>query len=267
MSYYDKFISDFGKIGVFKCVKSFNINGIDGYYTAELYAGSYYKYKVVGQNIIVSELEGSYSWDITAKSLVAKIGNIEKIDTLNGFSLTFNDRTYYYDKDLNRHRDDGPAIEDEDIQVYYKHGVIHREGAPASINRSYDVPLEEWYIDGRLHREDGPAVSGGHYEKPEYYLKGKKLSKRDFLSITKRSKKENISKDELLDLIMGLIDEYDRYTINYDKTTFSWSISLFGEPEIDILPELASLSSRLSDWGLLISKISKDEYALKIRIQ
>lgn len=69
------------------------------------------------------------------------------------------------------HRVDGPAIEtaDDSYQAWYYHGLMHREGQPAMIDRR-KIDLgefsEEWWNYGRLHREDGPAhiSQEGHKE-------------------------------------------------------------------------------------------------------
>ena len=55
-----------------------------------------------------------------------------------------------------KHRIGGPAVVYDDGDLYwYKHGDMHRVGAPARVWPMYGI--EEWYIDGNLHREDGPA--------------------------------------------------------------------------------------------------------------
>lgn len=61
------------------------------------------------------------------------------------------------------HREDGPAVEDENgWQYWYKHGQLHRDGdQPALITNIVDngelVFHHEWYKDGQRHRENGPA--------------------------------------------------------------------------------------------------------------
>lgn len=39
--------------------------------------------------------------------------------------------------------------------LWYRDGVLHREGAPAII---YTDGTVEWWFDGERHREDGPAI-------------------------------------------------------------------------------------------------------------
>jgi hypothetical protein len=83
----------------------------------------------------------------------------------------------YYECTL--HRTDGPAVIDlqKNIEKWYKHGVLHRDGGPAVTNPVGDFWLQndvyhrtdgpavvlksgrqEWYQHGKLHREGGPAV-------------------------------------------------------------------------------------------------------------
>jgi len=62
---------------------------------------------------------------------------------------------FWYDDQGQRHRDDGPAIMyASGTESWYRHGLMHREGGPASISKAYKC----WYICGKRHRDDGPAV-------------------------------------------------------------------------------------------------------------
>jgi len=60
----------------------------------------------------------------------------------------------WYDENDKYHREDGPAYESSDVNVWYIHGKRHREDGPAY--ESSDVNV--WYIHGKRHRVDGPAV-------------------------------------------------------------------------------------------------------------
>lgn len=65
-------------------------------------------------------------------------------------------QSYWSDDQGRLHRLDGPAIvEFGYIEKWYVHGVLHREGGPAEVNRRDGQ--EKWYRNGVLHREDGPA--------------------------------------------------------------------------------------------------------------
>jgi hypothetical protein len=60
------------------------------------------------------------------------------------------------------HRVDGPAIEtaDNSYQAWHYHGLLHRDGQPAIIERTDNENgefKEQWWHWGQLHREDGPA--------------------------------------------------------------------------------------------------------------
>lgn len=67
----------------------------------------------------------------------------------------------WFDSQGNLHRENGPARKDvlrgEVTLYWYKHGEIHRDGAPA-IETS--IGSEEWYQNGQRHREDGLALIG-----------------------------------------------------------------------------------------------------------
>ena len=52
------------------------------------------------------------------------------------------------------HRLDGPAVENDDIQEWYKDGKRHRDDGPAYC----DPSLTSWWKDGKRHRLDGPAM-------------------------------------------------------------------------------------------------------------
>lgn len=74
------------------------------------------------------------------------------------------DAAYFamYDERGRLHNDQGPAQiftvyskTTPGVLIWYQHGVIHREGAPAIIKKN---GTEKWYRNGVLHREDGPAI-------------------------------------------------------------------------------------------------------------
>ena len=74
-------------------------------------------------------------------------------------SITYEVRAYsdgskYWYLNNERHREDGPAIEDTD-------------------------GYKEWYLNGKLHREDGPAYEG-LYGSKEWYLNGVKYTEVEF---------------------------------------------------------------------------------------
>ena len=62
---------------------------------------------------------------------------------------------WYYDEDDNLHREDGPAITTGGLEIWYKHGIRHREDGPAYYN---DQGYKEWSFNGKYHRIDGPAI-------------------------------------------------------------------------------------------------------------
>lgn len=88
------------------------------------------------------------------------------------------DRTEWFNLDDERHREDGPAIENKrnGYKAWWLNGKLHREGAPA-IERADGTKF--WYLNGKLHREDGPAVEWANGDKV-WYLNGERLTEEDF---------------------------------------------------------------------------------------
>lgn len=75
--------------------------------------------------------------------------------------------TYWY-LNKQRHREDGPAIYDNNgNEVYYKNGILHREDGPAYVMNQN----KKYYVNGVKHRDDGPAIerANGEYS---YYVNG-----------------------------------------------------------------------------------------------
>lgn len=95
----------------------------------------------------------------------------------------------YYDENGSRHRVYGPAYVSKlfDIEIWYIHGVMHRDGGPAYTHKHNMV----WYNHGVLHRLDGPAVIEGGGPK-QYWINGCKMSEKEYKkqikSMTKRGK-------------------------------------------------------------------------------
>ena len=86
------------------------------------------------------------------------------------------------------HRDegDGPALLSRDnvsgvavFEEYWRHGVQHRDGGPAAIDRAPDggVIGESWFRDGKLHRApgEGPAAvcRGGGFVFEQWFVDGR----------------------------------------------------------------------------------------------
>lgn len=110
------------------------------------------------------------------------------------------------------HREDGPAIKEANGSEYwYLNGKYHRKNGPAVLIKYETVfSIEEWRIDGKLHREDGPAIKWAngteawykngnlHREdgpainwydgKVEYWIDGKRINKKNFITLSKKSK-------------------------------------------------------------------------------
>ena len=63
--------------------------------------------------------------------------------------------SHYYDCNGNSHREDGPAVDNYDITIYFKHGKKHRLDGPAYCNYQEDLfypnkinTIEEWWYEG-----------------------------------------------------------------------------------------------------------------------
>ena len=83
----------------------------------------------------------------------------------------------YYNKKGERHKTSGPAYISKlyDIEIWYKNGLMHREGAPAYRHRSNFV----WFKEGRPHNLEGPAVveRGGPLQ---YWIDGVKYTRKQY---------------------------------------------------------------------------------------
>jgi hypothetical protein len=87
-------------------------------------------------------------------------------------------RSFHIDGRL--HRVGGPAIINEGCESWYRHGLIHREDAPAITMLDGS---ETYCINGVLHNENGPAIVGADGE-VTYALNGVEMSEADFLAMT-----------------------------------------------------------------------------------
>ena len=75
-----------------------------------------------------------------------------------------------------RHRSDGPAIEQADgSKSWWLNGKLHRTDGPA-IERADGTKM--WHLNGNLHRTDGPAVEWADGSKM-WYLNDKQVSWRE----------------------------------------------------------------------------------------
>ncbi|MFO0190305.1 MAG: hypothetical protein ACK54F_03545 [Planctomycetia bacterium] len=107
---------------------------------------------------------------------------------------------WYYNKQGQLHRTDGPAIEWVDgNKSWYVNGQLHRPDGPAvewddgdkewwvngKLHRT-DGPAYEWadgskawYVNGQRHRPDGPAIEWAHGSK-EWWVNGQQLTEAEF---------------------------------------------------------------------------------------
>lgn len=85
-------------------------------------------------------------------------------------SIDNGDSISWYNDSNQRHRVDGPAIiwKDDGEQLWYQHGVLHREDGPAI---EFADGSKEWYFRGLMHRIGGPALED-IYGNDEWCLNG-----------------------------------------------------------------------------------------------
>lgn len=104
---------------------------------------------------------------------VIHYGEIIQLDERGKYSV--NGNTFYYDHNMNFHRDGGPAIiYSHGATIWYQHGVCHRDdGGPAD---SYKNFSHYWYKNGLLHREDGPAIIDNFMDKNYWYFNNEKIN-------------------------------------------------------------------------------------------
>lgn len=71
-------------------------------------------------------------------------------------------RKIYFDENRKLHREDGPAMIQNNSEYWYYHGERHRDNGPAMIIHNYGC---EYWVHGKKHREDGPAEVYNHMKK------------------------------------------------------------------------------------------------------
>ena len=87
----------------------------------------------------------------------------------------YDNRTEWFNKDGDRHRIDGPAIEYANgYKAWWINGKLHREDGPAV---EYADGSKEWYQNGQRHRKDGPATTWADGDKS--WLQNGKLHRID----------------------------------------------------------------------------------------
>ena len=87
--------------------------------------------------------------------------------------------TFWYKEGTTiHHRENGPAIEYDNIKQWYYEGKRHRENGPA-----YEAHgVRTWWRHGKRHREDGPAVEyTSRPERVEWWYEGRNfINKEDW---------------------------------------------------------------------------------------
>ena len=90
----------------------------------------------------------------------------------DGGTITFSpENTTYRNKNNQRHRTDGPAVEYVNgTKHWYQNGKLHRLDGPAI---EHPDGTRMWYQNGKLHRTDGPAIEYVN-GKNEWYQNGQR---------------------------------------------------------------------------------------------
>jgi hypothetical protein len=87
------------------------------------------------------------------------------------------------------HRLYGPAYVSEiyDVELWYKNGVLHRNGGPAVRHKDNYM----WYNEGKLHNLDGPAIldKGGP---KQFWIDGRKYSPKEYKKEIERMKRKGL---------------------------------------------------------------------------
>ena len=118
------------------------------------------------------EITGTY-WYREGTTILHRVG---------GPAVELADGTKQWCLDGQLNREDGPAIEHADgKKQWYRNGLLHREDGPAI---EYTDGSQFWYLNGQLHREDGPAVIWSDDAHQEWWLNGKKMSKKKHTQLT-----------------------------------------------------------------------------------
>ncbi len=89
----------------------------------------------------------------------------------------YDNRTEWFNKDGDRHRIDGPAVEYANgDKEWYQNGQLHRIDGPAVEGANGH---KAWYQNGLCHRIDGPAVEKANGYKA-WYNKGNLLTEAEY---------------------------------------------------------------------------------------
>ncbi len=105
------------------------------------------------------------------------------------------DRTEWFNKDGDRHRIGGPAVEWTDgSKEWWLNGKWHREDGPAI---EYANGYKEYYINGKMHREDGPAIENADGRK-EWYIKGERYTEAEYHNLMAPVKELTVAEVEQL---------------------------------------------------------------------
>lgn len=115
--------------------------------------------------------------------------NGRHIETIEGDEIVI-----WYKNDV-AHREDGPAVEfpNDGYKAWYFNGELHRVGGPAVMHANGD---KEWYFHGIQHREDGPAFEASNGYR-EWWTNGEELTEEEFHSYINKKKLNELLQSNL----------------------------------------------------------------------
>jgi hypothetical protein len=263
---YNESTDEMPKKGVLRCKKGFTIGlfGTSQYMNIKLNDIISYdhddsvKIKILNSKSLISPFQDwgddynflNVEWILKTIKENVQNGNLEMIDISKPYKLEFlnDDLVKYYNTSHQLHRENGPAVIDSKSKgtYWYKNGEIHRDEGPAvTIDGN-----QHWYKNGKLHREDGPAFIRTSGE-VRWYLDGQRYDGDLYKSTLKRrSLKEEITTDQIKDLLTDLEDEFNDMKIKYNDRLFEWEVEFSGGSPTKIYNYLSSLSDRLEYFGL-----------------
>jgi len=107
--------------------------------------------------------------------------------------------------------EDGPVVQPDGGTIWYRNGIVHRDGGPA-IERPDGS--QEWYSDGIRHCGTGPALISPDGER-QWFVHGRELTEAEFDEMRRR-------------IIDAMADEFSAGRT--DKTTVGHALKVKPNP-------------------------------------
>lgn len=115
--------------------------------------------------------------------------NGRHLETIEGDEIVI-----WYKNDVT-HREDGPAVEfpNDGYKAWYFNGELHRVGGLVVMHANGD---KDWYFHGIQHREDGPAFEASNGYR-EWWINGEELTEDEFNSYLAKKKLNELLQSDL----------------------------------------------------------------------